>query len=756
MVRVSPAQVSTASAEISPQLWGRPDFVRYQNGVELQRGFVSTPEGTAVRLPGTRYVGRTKADAEARIMPFIFNEDDTLILEWTNLLLRFWRAEALVQASGGGDFELATPYPLADVTKLQFVPSADRVYLVDGVRQPQRLNRFALDNWTIEDTPFEKGPFKAQNTDESLHIKASGVTGTVTLTADFDIFQAGHVGAFFHLTEADQDDVPYWAAQAGGSVGQRYRNDGKVYEIVVAGGDGFAGVNPPFHERGKWKSGFNDAVYLFIHDGAGIVQITAVTDPRTATATVVSDAGGLELPATVTQGSGTYRWRAPLWSGVDGWPAAIAGYQARHWYGGAPASPRTLVASATGAIRQFKPSTLADGSFNFDLPSGLRRLSRIKWIEPGGRLIYAGTGSEEIAARSTGEGQGLTIESTRFDPDSARGSSGVHPVNIDGRPVFVGPDGRQLYGLRYVFEDDRNVADPLTIAARHILAPGVKWMAWQSTPWRILWLGLTDGSLVSFTYYPDEQVFGFGKHALGGDGAAEWGAVKPKDDGTEEELWLVVRRTIGGQTVRHLEIMERPFGIDSGADDPPALEDAWHLMAAVRYQGAATGTITGLDHVEGETVSAWTELGGFTGLVVTGGAVTLPNGKEVTSAIVGLDPSGSQKLRYLDLQAGAQDGGSGGRLKVMRGVGARLLWTAGGDARTIQPDERGVERESPPVRLTPRPRLPVEEPPILFSGVADIDPKYGWSHTLKVELTPEGGAPMTVQGLTPTFQATDN
>jgi hypothetical protein len=750
MTRVSPAQVSTASGEISPQLHGRPDFLRYQNGVELQRGYVSLPEGGALRLPGTRYVGRLKSDLAGILMPFIRNETDTLMLEFTDQLIRFWREEALVQAPLGGDLELASPYLAADLANLQQVPSADRVYMVDGRQHPQWLSRLALDDWTIGPIPYEKGPFDGQNTAEADKIVASATTGAITLTASFDIFEAGHVGGFFYLGEGNQDDVPEWTGQTGAAVGQRMRNDGKVYRISSFDGSGSGtGVNPPFHEEGLWLSAKNGPVWEFIHAGFGIVTITGVTSPTVASATVIS-----ELPASVAAAPGTYRWREGLWSDKNGYPAAIAAQGDRHWYGGTPAAPTLLVASDIGAPRRFVPSTLADGSFALLLPSTKRRISRIKWIEPGGRSLHAGTGSEEISARATDDGQGLTIETTRFDADSGRGSSEVNPVNIDGSPVFVGPDGKRLYGLRYVFEDDRNVADPLTLAARHILAPGVVWMAWQEVPWRVLWLGLGDGEIVSLAYEPDQQVFGFGRHDLAAGGLAEWGAVKPTDDGRSEELWLVVARVIGGQTQRMIEVMAPPYGLDAGADAPPALADAWHLMCAARYQGAPTNIIAGLGHLEGETVSVWTEKGGFEGLVVTGAEVALPEGEQVTSAITGLDPSATQRLRYLDLQAGAQDGGSAGRLKAMRGLGVRLAHTAGGVAVTIQPDSRGLKRESRPVKLLAR-ALRAFEPPPVFSGVVDVDPKYGWSETLQVEIRPEGGAPISVLGAVPTLQTTD-
>lgn len=745
MTRVAPIQTSFASGEISSLLYGRPEFARYQNGAALVRGFVPLPEGGMMRCPGTRHVGRTSDDDPARLVPFVFNEDDTVMIELTDQLARFWRDGALVQ-SGGVPYEIAMPYGAAVLDQLQWVQNLDRVYMVDGVQHPKRLNRDgALDNWSVEDTPFENGPMFAQNVDEAKKILASARTGTITLTANFDIFEAGHVGAFWQLDTSTDDDVATWTGNTSITEGTEIRStNGFVYELVELPSGANTGVNPPEHAEGTVQTEIDGPKWLFKHDGSGTVKITAVTDARTATAEVQRD-----LPNSTTLDDGTYRWREGLWSGVQGYPRAIGDVEQRHAYGGADASPRFVSLTTAGTQTDMRPSTIADKSFTTIAPTLRRRQSRVQWIDASRRGIHIGTGSDEISSRISETSSALSFES-RLVPDTGRGSARIMPANVDGVPVFVGRDERRIYGLEYIFEDDQVSAQNFTRAARHIFQPGIRQIVWQEYPWRVLWVLLDNGELGMIGFEPSEQFVALSRCPVGG--IVESIGVLPTADGKSEELWLQVQRTVGGQLQRHVEIMAQPYGLEEDIEQPPPIADAWCLFSAVRYQGAETQTITGLGHLEGETVYAWTDRGGFGPFVVTSAQIELD--RAVTSAIVGIDISSQQIVRTLDYQSGAPDGGALGRPKTIRGVGVRMLWSGGGRIRARQPDGRGNYRYSDEVSIINQlqPRLTDVLP---RHGVVDVDPSLGWALEAQLEILPDPGAPMLVAGINPLMMQAD-
>jgi len=119
-------------------------------------------------------------------------------------------------------------------------------------------------------------------------------------------------------------------------------------------------------------------------------------------------------------------------------------------------------------------------------------------------------------------------------------------------------------------------------------------------------------------------------------------AVLPLDG--HDQLWIVARRTVNGADIETVEALQLPF--DSLRDDQ---EDACYLDSAVLYDGAATTAITGLDHLEGQSVYAYADgivQGPFT---VASGAITLTTAASV--ALVGLDYSALSDLETLPIKA---------------------------------------------------------------------------------------------------------
>lgn len=138
-------------------------------------------------------------------------------------------------------------------------------------------------------------------------------------------------------------------------------------------------------------------------------------------------------------------------------------------------------------------------------------------------------------------------------------------------------------------------AEDVSILSTHLLAPKISEWDYQEEPDRTIWCVRDDGALIGCTFMPEHDVVGWHRHDLGG--AVESLAVIPNADESFDELWLVVRRTINGATRRYVERMVSPF------DEETPVEDAWFVFSGIQYDGAPTSTITGLGHLEGETVA---------------------------------------------------------------------------------------------------------------------------------------------------------
>lgn len=814
MVRVSPQSASAASGELSELMFARRDFVRFQNGARRVRGFMVLPEGPVTRLPGTRFMGFTHLDRPARLSAFVFSDEDAMLLEWTDSLLRFWRQGALVM-SGPSLYTLATPYPEAALRDIRSLQSADRVYLVDGARRPHRLSRLALANWTIEPTPFKGGPFAPRNVDTGIEISASAVTGAVTLTASAAIFGPQHVGTLLQLIEIDTSETPYWTADAPARIGDRAYYDDRAYRIigfdgqrgktgttqpvvtpgapptiandnqvswtwvsagnplsvpawaadrqlaigdrryfaaanitaevsgmlVDPGGTRTTGVNPPVHAEGRWLSEPTGPVWEMVHDGSGIVRITAV-----ASGTVATGAVEKRLPDGLLN-TPTYRWAEQAWSDTRGWPRAIGGFEQRHIYGGTATEPRTLWAGVLGGTVDLTGGANDDDGFSYILASLPREIGQIVSITEAADVLFIGTTADEQIGRTTDMDRAFSRETAKFKGHSAEGARAAEPVVVNGSPIFIDKSGQRLIVMAVDGNTGQLAPEALTTIARHILAPGASRLVYQTTPVPVLWILLDDGQLAGMTYVPNQQVIGFHRHDLGG--VVEDIEVLPGDDGTSQHLWLVVRRTLGGVTRRCVERMEHPF-IDLDGT-PAAATDAWHQMCAVRWQGAAATVIPGLAHLNGETVTAWTDLGAFTDLVVAGGTVTLP--EAVTTAIVGLDVTDTQQFDTLDIVTGQPDGGDDGRLRSHRVSALRLHRTAGGTMQVVGIKD-GIERTEDPA--TPIFHIDPFAPTALRDGVVEVSGLKGWHHQIFARIRPVPGAPLTLTARTPTIMITDD
>lgn len=130
-----------------------------------------------------------------------------------------------------------------------------------------------------------------------------------------------------------------------------------------------------------------------------------------------------------------------------------------------------------------------------------------------------------------------------------------------------------------------------------------------------------------------------------------------------DEVWLMVKRTINGQTRRYIEFFERSF--ETGDDQ----EDAYYVDSMVTYDGVLTATLSGFSHLEGETVRILAEGAIHPNKTVSGGQVVLDAAKAV--AQVGL--AYKHKLKTLKVKAGNPAGTPIGKTKRIYGLTFVLL-----------------------------------------------------------------------------------
>lgn len=361
-------------------------------------------------------------------------------------------------------------------------------------------------------------------------------------------------------------------------------------------------------------------------------------------------------------------WRLGYWSDTTGWPATGFFLEDRLWLGGPSGAPDQFAGSVSSAYLNFQQSdefgvVLDDSAIVARLNS--RKLSRIRWISGDARGLLLGTGSEEYAI-SAPNNEVITQRNAKAKPQTRRGSAAVEPLLIDEQLLFIQKGGRALREFSWAVEKSGYKSPSLSKLASHLGASQFVEADYAADPHSIAWIRRGDGTLVGLTYNSDENVVGWHRHDIAG-GTVEAIAVLPQKDQLQDALWMVVNRTVDGSTRRYIEKMA-PFW-DFGS----TLADAHYVDSALRYSGAPTSVVYGLQHLEGEDVYGLADDIPVGPIAVSGGSVTLDY--DASEIILGL--GFESILETPRLENGSNDGTAQGKLKRMNTV-VPFLWRSFG------------------------------------------------------------------------------
>jgi hypothetical protein len=316
------------------------------------------------------------------------------------------------------------------------------------------------------------------------------------------------------------------------------------------------------------------------------------------------------LPAFVFP-TATANWALGSWGSALGYPAAGKFWQERLHYVAPASQPNHEDGSVVADFTNMAPTT-ADGTvtdanalswtLDDDQVNAIHSLSPAGSAQAMQLALFTDAGEHILQAASTA--QALTPTSVQAYRETSYGSATVDPLRIGKVVLFTDHAGRKLREFAFYWQSNGYIAPDLLEFSDHITrAPvgadpslsGIKWMVYQQSPYQVIWAGLNNGKLISFTYDRDQQIFAPAQHQLGGDyyggpPVVEWGDVIPSPDGTYDELWLSVLRTVNGAPVRFMEVMTRYF---DGADPDTAFFVDAGLSSDLNLP-AATLTMTGL------------------------------------------------------------------------------------------------------------------------------------------------------------------
>jgi hypothetical protein len=617
------AQKSFAGGELSPSLYARSDTVKYATGLRTMRNTWVRRDGGSQNRAGTQFISEiADSTSESGLIPFEFNDEQTYVLEFTDLVLRVWKAGVL-QAT------LASPYAEADLSVLQFAQSADVLTFTANGYPVYELTRTSDVSWAFAEASV--GSYAETGAIDTASLVAGGAGALVARYCITAVLEDGEetTPLFTSLASAytvsgatKANPVVLTVVSTGGIV------TGDL--VYVEGVQGMREINGRYY-RATIVSGTTlsipvDGREFTTYTLGGAVRLCSLVDTTAATPTTANP-DVINLPSIPDwYGSLDRKWAAfniyQSSNGVFGYigttsynsfsntgftpdttisppdvitffdseletPRCVGLLQQRRAFANFPTDTEKVVASQTGLYHKFtKTYPLVDSDAIVFRISG-KKVGAVKHIvDVGQMLLFTSTG--EYAALGNASGF-ITPSEVNLKIQSTFGCGDLAPIVIDGAAVFVQARGSIVRGISFNQDTGGFRGGDLTDFSKHLFDGHtiVDW-AYQLVPHSIIWAVRDDGVLLGMTIVNDQQILAWHRHDFE-NGLVKNVCVVP--EGNEDVLYLIIERVINGSTVKYLERMYTRYVDEDAVDDAVFMDsaltyDGWHA-------GATTMTLSG-------------------------------------------------------------------------------------------------------------------------------------------------------------------
>ncbi len=667
-------QPSFAAGVLGPGLHGRIDIAKYDVGLKVGTNVFIHEFGGCSNRAGLEFVGEVMDHTKFhRLVPFERDDEERYVMVMGDQEMKIVFDAAFVQ-DGGSDYNPVTPFAESDLELLDFVQSIDVMYFASQQHFPQKMSRTSAVSWTFADLPIDPA-FVAPTNIQVTSANAGTVTYTYVVAPVVD----GVIG--------------FPSASGSSSVLENLDNAGAINTVTWD-------AAPVADEYNIYRE--RNGVFGYV----GFSESLSFEDANVAP----------DLTVTPVEASG-------IFGGAGEYPGSVTMIQQRLCFGGSATQPETAWLSRTGDFENFTRSRITQATDRIEEDLTGPNINTIRNLLPLRELLCF---TENGIFAISGLNGNITATSPTQTQYGYSGASKVKPLPISDTILFVESTNQDVRDLRYAFEQDGYDGNDLTVLAKHFFeGKAVRGWCYSKKPFSIIWAYLDDGTLLSLTYKREHQIWAWTEHDVGG---AVESAVAIRE-GTQDSVYMIVRRTINGNTRRYIERMHERDFVDA--------EDAFFVDSGLTYEGAATTTISGLDHLEGEDVVALADGDVVENLTVSGGSVTLA----VAASKVHVGLPFTAEIENLPPAVDLDEVGSGrGRPMKASGVYIQLERTRG-----LQVGSASRDKFNEVIQTAVDLALDIP----LFTGMVDVSMHPEWNRDGTVVLRQPYPLPMTVLGISP-------
>ena len=592
-------QLSFSSGEIAPSLQGRVDQVKYATGLRTCRNFIVQRHGGVANRPGTTFVAEVNDSSKAvRLIPFVFNDSQTYVLEFGDIYMRVHQDGALLTETAKNIVSISNANPCVVGITSHGYSNGDEVAAADigGITELNGRN-FKVAN--VATHTFKIQYMDGTDVDSTLfEVYTSGGTMAkiyeiVTPYVEADLGELNYVQSADIVTIVHPNYAPSELSRTGHII---WSLDTIVFAPVLSAPENLLSSSA--------GATYNYKVTAVDAETGEESLPSALEGSTSRTSTLTWDAvAGADYYEVYVELNGLYTWigtaasntftdatyekdlannppedRQPF-TGAGNYPSAVTFYQQRLMFANSDNNPERIWTSKTALRKNFMISSPLqdDDAVTFSIIG--KQVNAVRHLVDVGSLVALTTSS---VYNAKGDVAGI-LTPTGVNPikQTGAGASERIPLEVGDSAVYVQARGSVIRDLLFSFEREGYRGNELTIFANHLFDKYsiVDW-AYQEIPHSIVWVVRNDGVLLGLTYIREHQVIGWHRHDT--DGLVENVCVVP--EGSEDVLYLTIKRTVNGNTVRYIERMATRQIVD--------IKNSIFMDSTLSYDGTHTGSIT--------------------------------------------------------------------------------------------------------------------------------------------------------------------